>query len=152
MNQFIPSNMSWRGWVKMAFHQPLIPVIPVARELISKTKWIASSKGSTSSELEGPLPRQPRRITGTTEPAPPTRQRTWRRIPLRRKLENPPINITAAPLTVEPASVGDEEPAANPPRSRHRVMSLFHRSSPRLRQREHSPNVSDKPTEHFCLI
>ena len=26
----------------MALHQPLIPVIPVARELFSKTKWIAS--------------------------------------------------------------------------------------------------------------
>jgi hypothetical protein len=31
--------MSWRGWVKMAFHQPLLPVLPVAKELISKTKW-----------------------------------------------------------------------------------------------------------------
>ncbi len=28
----------------MAFNQPLVPVLPVARELISKTKWVSSSK------------------------------------------------------------------------------------------------------------
>lgn len=28
--------------MRMALHQPLIPVLPVARELLSKTKWIAS--------------------------------------------------------------------------------------------------------------
>lgn len=41
-DQFIPSDTSWRGWMRMALHQPLIPVLPVARELFSKTKWIAS--------------------------------------------------------------------------------------------------------------
>lgn len=33
--------------MKVAFHQPLVPVLPVARELFSKTKWIAG-KGKTS--------------------------------------------------------------------------------------------------------
>ena len=47
VNQFIPSDLSWRGWVKMVFHQPLVPVLPVARELLSKTKWL-NSKGSHS--------------------------------------------------------------------------------------------------------
>ncbi|EJD01130.1 uncharacterized protein FOMMEDRAFT_125792 [Fomitiporia mediterranea MF3/22] len=40
--QFIPSDTSWRGWMRMALHQPLVPVLPVARELFSKTKWIAA--------------------------------------------------------------------------------------------------------------
>ncbi|KZT12507.1 uncharacterized protein LAESUDRAFT_638973 [Laetiporus sulphureus 93-53] len=40
VDQFIPSGRNWRGWIKMAFQQPLVPVLPVARELISKTKWI----------------------------------------------------------------------------------------------------------------
>ena len=41
VDQFIPSGRNWRGWVKVAFQQPLVPVLPVARELITKTKWIA---------------------------------------------------------------------------------------------------------------
>jgi len=39
VGQFVPTDPSWRGWVKMALHQPLLPVLPVAREIISKTKW-----------------------------------------------------------------------------------------------------------------
>jgi hypothetical protein len=45
VEQFIPSDPSWKGWVKMALHQPLIPVLPVARELFTKTKWIARKGG-----------------------------------------------------------------------------------------------------------
>lgn len=41
-DQFIPTDTSWRGWMRMALHQPLVPVLPVARELLSKTKWIAA--------------------------------------------------------------------------------------------------------------
>ena len=39
VDQFIPNNTTWRGWLRMAFQQPLVPVLPVARELFSKTKW-----------------------------------------------------------------------------------------------------------------
>ncbi|KAI6047410.1 golgi-body localization protein domain-containing protein [Pisolithus marmoratus] len=46
VDQFIPSDLTWKGWVRMALQQPLIPVLPVARELFSKTKLIAS-KGTT---------------------------------------------------------------------------------------------------------
>ena len=42
VDQFLPSDLTWRGWVRMAFHQPLVPVLPVARELFSKTKLIPS--------------------------------------------------------------------------------------------------------------
>jgi hypothetical protein len=45
VDQFIPSDPTWKGWVKMAFQQPLIPVLPVARELFSKTKLIARKGG-----------------------------------------------------------------------------------------------------------
>jgi hypothetical protein len=38
--------MGWRGWVKMALNQPLVPVLPVARELLSKTKWTASKSAN----------------------------------------------------------------------------------------------------------
>ncbi|OCH92936.1 hypothetical protein OBBRIDRAFT_802282 [Obba rivulosa] len=46
VDQFIPSGRNWTAWVKMAFQQPLVPVLPVARELISKTKWIATGKNN----------------------------------------------------------------------------------------------------------
>ncbi|KAH8113231.1 golgi-body localization protein domain-containing protein [Phellopilus nigrolimitatus] len=52
--QFIPSDTSWRGWMRVALHQPLVPVLPVARELLSKTKWIAT---------KGKVARQARRLT-----------------------------------------------------------------------------------------
>jgi len=42
VDQFIPSNMTWRGWLKMALQQPLVPVFPVARELLMKTKFSRS--------------------------------------------------------------------------------------------------------------
>ncbi|KIP10738.1 hypothetical protein PHLGIDRAFT_22173 [Phlebiopsis gigantea 11061_1 CR5-6] len=41
VDQFIPSGKNWKGWVKIAFQQPLIPVLPVAREIISKTKLVS---------------------------------------------------------------------------------------------------------------
>ncbi|KAK2466286.1 hypothetical protein APHAL10511_001928 [Amanita phalloides] len=39
VDQFIPSNLTWRGWLKMALQQPLVPVFPAARELFLKTKF-----------------------------------------------------------------------------------------------------------------
>ncbi|KZS98046.1 hypothetical protein SISNIDRAFT_449676 [Sistotremastrum niveocremeum HHB9708] len=47
-DQFIPSDSSWKGWVRMALHQPLLPVLPVARELLTKTKWVSSPFRSNS--------------------------------------------------------------------------------------------------------
>lgn len=46
VNQFIPADMGWKGWLRMAFHQPLIPVFPVARELLTKTKFLSAPKFS----------------------------------------------------------------------------------------------------------
>lgn len=53
VNQFIPSNMNWRGWMKMVFHQPLIPVLPVAKEILSKTKLIGSSRHNDADVRSG---------------------------------------------------------------------------------------------------
>lgn len=54
VDQFIPSGRNWRGWVKMAFQQPLVPVLPVARELISKTKWISNKSHHSHTQDERP--------------------------------------------------------------------------------------------------
>ncbi|KZT20386.1 hypothetical protein NEOLEDRAFT_1122781 [Neolentinus lepideus HHB14362 ss-1] len=59
VDQFIPSDPSWKGWVKMALQQPLVPVLPVARELFSKTQWIASKgKLYLDTQLEGSRPKK----------------------------------------------------------------------------------------------
>lgn len=56
MNKFIPSNMNWKGWMKMVFHQPLIPVFPVAREILSKTKLIGPSRAAHNADAESSRP------------------------------------------------------------------------------------------------
>ena len=38
-NQFIPSGPSLRGWVKVAWQQPVFSVGGVVKELITKTQW-----------------------------------------------------------------------------------------------------------------
>jgi len=63
VGQFIPSDPSWRGWVKMALHQPLLPVLPVAREIISKTKWGSKQAAMLlpgGSETRAKLKRRPK--------------------------------------------------------------------------------------------
>jgi hypothetical protein len=131
--------MSWRGWIKMAFHQPLLPVFPVARELLSKTKWIASSsKVPLQIDGKGPPPKLPRakvlsvdddakldsiRLnTGRARSKSP--HRGWLKGPRQKSEESPP-RFTTLPLTEEP-----EPLAADPrPHGRRRLKSLFARGS-----------------------
>ncbi|KAG6911191.1 hypothetical protein DXG01_003058 [Tephrocybe rancida] len=149
VNQFIPSNMSWRGWVKMAFQQPLLPVIPVARELISKTKWIpSSSKTVAQIDVKGPPPKlgraralsedddtklvraQSMKVARAKSP-----NRGWRK-GSSRKLEPPVPHITSLPFSDEPESFAqDSTPALEVEKSgrsvsgRKRMLSLFTRGT-----------------------
>lgn len=145
VNQFIPSDMSWRGWVKMAFQQPLLPVLPVARELFSKTKWLASStKAVAQIDAKGPPPKLSRvralstdddsklarvnsKFTRTKSKSP---GRGWRKAS-RRKPEPLPTTITTLPLTDEPESFEAPVETERPTRStgRSRMKSLFRRGS-----------------------
>ncbi|KAJ7590961.1 RNA pol II promoter Fmp27 protein domain-containing protein [Mycena floridula] len=97
VDQFIPSDMSWKGWVKMALHQPLVPVLPVARELIAKTKWLGSraevgealdsfpgARAITfGAEVPSPAPSPPRLLKQThfltSEPEPVSEQHPSRK-------------------------------------------------------------------------
>jgi hypothetical protein len=47
--------MSWKGWMKMVFHQPLIPVFPVARQILSKTKLVGSSRSIQNVDADSSL-------------------------------------------------------------------------------------------------
>lgn len=140
VNQFIPSNTSWRGWVKIVFHQSFIPVLPVARELISKTKWNPSSKGT---EHQPSVPRLMRGKHENSDVKLLVRRRTRTPSPRRwmkgskRKPEPPPTSFTALPLTDEPEPLEpEEEPSgsANTSRARSRMLSLFSRASSRSRK------------------
>ncbi|KAL0949429.1 hypothetical protein HGRIS_009489 [Hohenbuehelia grisea] len=156
VNQFIPSDMSWKGWVKMAFHQPLLPVFPVARELISKTKWLSPSKnnhadsqnfisrfGKTNLASNG----ETRVSRGRTkESRTPSPQRKWKRTS-RRRPDTPPTSFNITPLTAEPDSLESELSLVEAKQShRGRVRSLFSRANSRSRKSvESSPANSKNP-------
>ncbi|KDR83645.1 hypothetical protein GALMADRAFT_235956 [Galerina marginata CBS 339.88] len=139
VNQFIPSNMSWRGWVKMAFHQPLVPVLPVARELLAKTKWTASSKANNQPH-DNPLRLLHPRLFTTDD----DRRLGWVQNEVPKKAEGAPKSawrnalrsnrdsplLTSLPLTAEPESIDTEAPSIpDPPPGRKRVKSLFSKKS-----------------------
>lgn len=136
VDQFIPSDLTWKGWVRMAFQQPLIPVLPVARELFSKTKLIAS-KGATraDSRLSPSINtanrskytakddtvrgKRPRRSSSSTRPG---------------GSEASTISMTGLPLseegevTTEQTSVGiTRDTSSNNSRGRTRLLSVFSR-------------------------
>jgi hypothetical protein len=130
--------MSWRGWVKVAFHQPLVPVLPVARELLSKTKWTSSK--SSNQPHDNPLRLLHPRIFATDddhrlnsiEPlkkleTPGKISASWRN-PLKNSKDMPPIQLTPLPLTTEPESMTEaDKPDLGT--SRKRVKSLFSKNS-----------------------
>jgi hypothetical protein len=125
VDQFIPSDMSWKGWLKMAFHQPLVPVLPVARELISKTKWIANNK-SNGQDLSSP-PKARKAITyADDEEGEPDRSHSphlrWRKS---RKRGDSVPPVVAAAYTAEPEE--GLQPPSRPP-SRNRKFTLFGRT------------------------
>ncbi|KAK7060549.1 Protein SABRE [Paramarasmius palmivorus] len=138
--------MSWKGWVKMALHQPLVPVLPVARELISKTKWIAS-KGGHSLVEGNALPKPPRLKTITSaqpesarsseeatdeNPSPDTPQDPQPRTGMRWKKTSrraPDAVFFTDKITAEPENYQSNTQIE--PQGRHRVLSLFSRSSSR---------------------
>ena len=117
----------------MALHQPFFDVIPVARELISKTKRIAS-KGVQQS-------------ANTITPHRPKPMKTSERLVPKTKDDSDQSNILASPFTNEPESMplgerpklspqiarvnGGGSPTSNNPSGRDhaRVTSMFRRST-----------------------
>jgi len=156
VNQFIPSDMSWKGWVKMAFQQPLVPVLPVARELISKTKWIASKSTAAVIEHSSPPslyrskaitynddedePEQSRDLTIVPHKISPSRPGRWKKTS-HRKQENVAV-FGAGPLTADPEPLEDEELGIRPPSKG--VLSLFSRASSKTRKSDTSLTSSSR--------
>ncbi|TCD68203.1 hypothetical protein EIP91_011375 [Steccherinum ochraceum] len=129
VDQFIPSGKNWKGWVKIAFQQPLVPVLPVARELITKTKWGAPKThhqgGDTVKRKTGTkrLPFVTHRDTTVT----PDTVAQDRSDPSSRSFTpSSSSDVSAENLTGEPEAMREEDEHRKRPRTR--VMSLFKRS------------------------
>ena len=120
----------------MALNQPLVPVLPVARELLSKTKWTASK-----APHDHPLRLLHPTILATDDDS----RLNWihggmlktvegsskhvHRNPFKTK-KDPPVLFTETPLTSEPEPLDVEPQVPDSHRtSRKRVKSLFGRSS-----------------------
>lgn len=141
-------------------HQPLVPVLPVARELISKTKWIAS-KGAA--QIDAHVPSRTPRLLLTKDDTEGSSDRPRKRsqsTPGHRRLrkksirgsEMPPPLIASDIITAEPEPIAvddiqdghsDDEREARAPRSRSRMLNIFHHSS------SHTPT---KVLIIFCFV
>jgi len=128
VEQFIPSDPTWKGWVKMALHQPFFEVIPVARELISKTKRIASKGVQQSTSTITPSRLKP---TKTSERPPPKSKS---------KGDSDKPHILAGPYADEPEAMDPPQMAGTDgngvqthsgsfDRDRTKVTSLFRRNT-----------------------
>jgi len=151
VEQFIPSDPTWKGWVKMALHQPFFEVIPVARELISKTKRIASKSVQQSTHTITPRRQKP---TKTSE----------RSLP-KTKGDSGGSTVLSTPLTDEPEAMSPVERPKIPPqiaghhrsgsstrrdssdRDRVKVTSMFRRKT-----MTHSRNTSSDKVSAFPVL
>jgi hypothetical protein len=126
VEQFIPSDPTWKGWVKMALHQPFFEVIPVARELISKTKRIASKGVQQSSHTI--TPRRPKPTKTSERPSQKSRG------------DSDKSHILAGPYADEPEAMdppqiegtdgnGSQTHISSFDRDQARVTSMFRRNT-----------------------
>lgn len=157
VDQLIPSDTSWKGWIKMAFHQPLVPVLPVAREIFSKTKWIATKGVAVPEFHHRALPNASRHDlllpvdddTNRSDNSHDTRERLrtpsphrgWRKAS-KRKSDTSPQILANARLCEEPETL-----PAEPIRSsnRNRMLSLLGRGSS-SKKSDKSGSTTPKPT------
>ena len=148
--------MPLNAWLTMHLfsHQPLVPVLPVARELISKTKWIAS-RGTVHVDPHTPskTPKLPSTKDGTEGSSDIPRKRsqsTPGHRPLPQKGSKLPTSlITSDEMTSEPECIApddipdnhsDDEWEARAPKSRSRILKIFHH------------NLSRTPTKVFIAM
>lgn len=130
VGQFLPSNMNWRGWVKMAFNQPLLPVLPVARELISKTKWM-SSRANHASQDNALQFLHPRFLAIDGQQSNAALAEELKKLDssdlLQHGRHGESPRISSLPLTAEPESMESEQTEERS--TRKRVKSLFRRKT-----------------------
>lgn len=133
----------------MAFHQPLLPVLPVAKELISKTKWSATKNTQVhDSPFKMLHPRMMLTADDDTRlqllhnndgsKGTSSSTRNWKN-PLRSAKNPSPSIIPSQPLSAEPESIKDSDSMSSKRADgRKRVKSLFskNKGTPKSKQEE----------------
>jgi hypothetical protein len=110
-----------------------VPVLPVARELFSKTKWIAS-KGAAHIDAQTPpkLLRAKGEVTGESLHPDSTQShpnRRWRKKTMQDK-ETPQSNPTStAESIIDNGNLSDDGRDSPPPKPRSRMFSILHQKS-----------------------
>ena len=131
--------------MKIAFQQPLVPVLPVARELIAKTKWVHTKNNHADSPKRIATPKQ----NGAThkESILPKRLRTFSMKPQRANTITPSVappmpsrgenDLSALGLVSEPLPLDEDESSPEERRpGRRNILKVFakrHRSKSRAR-------------------
>ncbi|PBK72706.1 hypothetical protein ARMSODRAFT_953107 [Armillaria solidipes] len=159
VDQLIPSDTSWKGWIKMAFHQPLVPVLPVAREIFSKTKWIATKNAAVPEFHHSALPTNSSRQnlllpadddTNRSDDNHDSRERLrtpsphrgWRKAS-KRKSDTSPHILANARLYEEPETLPAEPIRSS---SRNRMLSLLGR-----KKKDKSGNATDSTSKNSTV-
>lgn len=121
--------------------QPLVPVLPVARELISKTKWIAS-KGAV--QIDTQTAKGEGADKPSSESARSHSNRRWRKSALGEDMPPSSLILTAEPESVLPdaGNLSDGDRVSSPPKSRSRMFNILHRKTS-SRSRTHNTVSSE---------
>ena len=140
VDQFIPSGKNWKGWVKIAFQQPLVPVLPVARELLTKTKWGTPKTHHQNAETvkrKGGTKRLPFVSSHREDTVTMTSVASSSHDGHELQVHTPSSGDVSAEslpaMTAEPETIRDEDERRKRPRGR--VMSLFKRSRSKSKPR-----------------
>lgn len=91
----------------MAFNQPLVPVLPVAREIISKTKWVSRGHHHQTNIPRTNGAASPQMRQQSLLPGIPKRLRTLSTMSVKGKqapYENKNLSVSALGLMAEPDS------------------------------------------------
>lgn len=123
-----------------------MPVLPVARELFSKTKWIAS-KGAAHIDTPTPAKLLRTKAEGLDQSSnDSTRSHSHRR----KQGSTPPSNLITAAESVlhDSGNLSDSDRDASPPKPRSRMFNILHQKTslrPRTLTSEGSSDVRDSP-------
>jgi hypothetical protein len=126
----------------MAWHQPLVPVLPVARELISKTKWTSSKPPHVDNH--------PARTSGvqaeeniSAQPSKTKRSRTHSPHRSRTSSDSHGAADVASPPEVDSTDTDNEFNRPSRPDSRTRMRNLFKQATSRSRKNSETSKVSN---------
>jgi hypothetical protein len=114
----------------MAFQQPLVPVLPVARELIAKTKWVHMKGHHTDGPKRVMTPKQggparegsliPKRFRTLSTMSPKTNSPT--------PAATPPVgedDLSALGLVAEPSNMAEDEIEDERKPARRKLLKVF---------------------------